>query len=56
MSTHRKIVAVTFNALEACLHAGMPPDKDMQLKLKDDFVGIVCNFIPKHNKNKLYEK
>ena len=46
----------TFDIKGAYLHAKMPRDKQILLKLTDDFVDIMCDVNHEHKENVAYEK
>ena len=56
IDAHEKRDVAIFDVPGAYLHAEMPPDKQILLKLKGKFVDIMCDVNPEHKTNIIEEK
>ena len=55
IKTHDKIYMATFDIPSAYIHAEIPEDKQILLKLRDKFVDIMCDVNKEHRKNMVIE-
>ena len=55
IDAHKGQDVITFDVLGAYLHAEIPKDKCILIKIRGDFVDIMCQFDPEYKQHVMYE-